>query len=141
MTTDQPIHPPEVADDELLWRLIVHPDWLVRDEAGNPTRVSSVAFKDRTDASRAVSVFRPKLLDDQSRPAVIGTVTEVAEVLCSVARALGHAVTPDNSDGQHYAHALITPPTVEQKPWERNAKELAKQARFFVLSEGSSTSV
>lgn len=131
MTTEERPPPPEVADDELLWRLIKHPDWLVRDEAGNPTRVSSVAFKDRTDDSRAVSVFRPKLIEDESRNEILGSTTEAAEILCSVARELGHKVTPDATDGQHFSHALITPPTTEGKPWEKNARKLAEKARFL----------
>lgn len=134
MTAEQRPPPPEVADDELLWRFIKHPDWLVRDDAGNPIRVSSVAFKDRTDESRAVSVFRPKLIDDESRGGIIGSTTEAAEILCSIARELGHKVTPDATDGQHYSHALVIPPTTDGKAWAKNAGKLAERARFLTVT-------
>lgn len=130
------INAPPVEGNETLLRIIRHPTWLQRDETGKPVRVSSVAFKDRTSESRAVSVFRAQLIDSDSRPGIVGDAKEAAAVICSEARGLGHTVEPDTRDNQHVSHALIIPPTTASKPWERAAKALAETATIVLLASG-----
>jgi hypothetical protein len=124
--------PRPVDSDEPLWRLL-RPDWLVPDQ-GAP-RVSSAAFKDRTDPETcAVSVFRLRLMDDELRRSKAARFERAAELPASVPTSLGHRVEPDLSGGQHSSHAVIIPRHRGNNPWERDARALARQCTIVFVA-------
>jgi len=121
-----PAQPPPVEDGEFLWRLL-NEYWIVPADKGGP-RISSAAFKDRTTAECAVSVFRRDMMSNQLRGGNARVFAKAAELTAAVPRAIEHRVEPDVDNDQDISHAVIIPRHKGNNHWERDARTLAKKS-------------